>query len=278
MEVEFPPLPQSVMEDTSSSAYTIIDANLRLAIELAKLFAVGGTSVAITLPDRVEYERSVRQIGTDAPFPRVQFHPMIDMQSAVGEETSLDGIFSRLFTRKGAVTAAEGADIHLILGASCQELPDVEKLSQQTDGAVVLFNLNLDTLRGDLGLPAFPGKDLHWRFLARAVPVFYMRQRSYTLSLPKPPFLISYRGLIYRVYPELYQSLLDTGGKKGYKRVGQHDERLALGEFKELLTASLQIDDNYKSGPLAAARVGFKSKTWWEENADGKEESKGWRS
>ena len=58
--------------------------------------------------------------------------------------------------------------MYIILVASAQELPDVEELhSLDPNAAIICYNLKLDTLRGDLGAPAFPGKDFHDRFLSR---------------------------------------------------------------------------------------------------------------
>lgn len=164
------------------------------------------------------------------------------------------------------VAVREDDDVFIILGASCQELPDVEKFVEKAGKRpVIFFNLKLDTARGDLGLPAFPPKDLHYRFLSqcvpphhtsrqnkitiyplflyllanweikhrtcnlscnsycpqptahpfvsslhfhgfhRIIPIYYLRTRSYSRSVPQPPYVVNYSGALYRVFPGDYQ-------------------------------------------------------------------------
>lgn len=53
----------------------------------------------------------------------------------------------------------EGTDVYVAIVFSCQELPDLQELHKAVpDAPIIFFNLRLDTLRGDLGLPAFPRK------------------------------------------------------------------------------------------------------------------------
>ncbi len=70
---------------------------------------------------------------------------------------------------------------------------------------VVLWNLELDSLRGDLGLPAFPSKEVHHAFLSTFRPVFYLRPRDYSKSVPVPPYLVNYSGALFREYPGPWQ-------------------------------------------------------------------------
>jgi hypothetical protein len=59
VEVEFPPLSVELMEDTSSSAYDISRANVRLASQFGEFFATEGKRVSILLPDEAELDRAV---------------------------------------------------------------------------------------------------------------------------------------------------------------------------------------------------------------------------
>ncbi len=70
---------------------------------------------------------------------------------------------------------------------------------------VILWNLELESLRGDLGLPAFPPKSIHYEFLSYFRPVFFLRTRDYSKSVPVPPYLVNYSGALFREYPGPWQ-------------------------------------------------------------------------
>ena len=276
MEVEFPPLPADIMEDPNTSAQDVAGANTKLAIKFAAALAERrDLRVAIMYPDTAELERAVEDSGTNAPAPGVTLH---SLRKPFAEAESFDqAILAFLGKGKKNIKALpDEADAYVCLTFSAQELPDVEELCElESFGKpVILFNLKLDTQRGDLGLPAFPSKDLQWRFLSRVKPVYYLRTRQYSLSLPQPPFVVNYQGAIFRSYPGRYQCLLDTG--KTYRAVDISSRRPALGEFKDILTDSLKIGENNKAARFA--RSGYKSITWWEEDKKDQELHKDWRA
>eukprot|EP00617_Octactis_speculum_P020999 CAMPEP_0185770410 /NCGR_PEP_ID=MMETSP1174-20130828/59018_1 /TAXON_ID=35687 /ORGANISM="Dictyocha speculum, Strain CCMP1381" /LENGTH=360 /DNA_ID=CAMNT_0028455833 /DNA_START=37 /DNA_END=1119 /DNA_ORIENTATION=+ len=275
VEIEFPPLPADMLEAPECSAYDVSNANIRLAIDFAKKFTTNGTKVAILLPDNAEVERAIEQQGGyREPFPGV----IIDsITQQVGDASSIGEFFGGIFGKQGnrEVKVMEEVDMYIMCIFSAQELPDCEALAlAEPTKKMVYFNLKLDTQRGDLGLPAFPPKDLQYRFLSQILPVYYLRTRAYSKSIAQPPFIVNYQGALFRAYPGGYQSLLDIG-KGRYKRVELADERPALGDFKNQLSEALNLGDDGKVQSFF--RQGYKTSTWWE---DAKEEElhKTWRS
>jgi len=282
IEVEFPPVPISKLEDSSLSAYDILQANLQFAVEFVKRLskdeATGAPKkIALTLPDSAERQRATKFFGAEEPYPGMRLWSL-NGGAETPEEFSPMALFGSIFKQgSGQVVAAEWADMHMIIGASCQELPAIAKLAELAPNKPLLcFNLKLDVLRGDLGLPAFPPKDVHHEFLSRVKPVYYLRPRSYSLSLSVPPFLIAYQGVLYRRYPEGWQTLLDRG-KSSYRRVEVADDRPNLGTFKAQLTSALKLADE-QAANSAISQAGFKQSTWWEDDKDGRDVSREWRS
>ena len=74
------------------------------------------------------------------------------------------------------------------------------------DKPIVTWCMELDTLRADLGLFGFPSKDVHFKFLCNVTPVFYLRQRAYSKSVPIAPFVVNYNGALFRTYPSGWQA------------------------------------------------------------------------
>lgn len=210
--------------------------------------------------------------GNTKPFPNVQ------MSSLRVSDPNDDRIFKpellllNLFGSGsgGSVKPLDGVNMYIILVASAQELPDVEELSQLDPNATIVFyNLKLDVLRGDLGAPAFPSKEFQDRFLSTVKPVYYLRTRQYSRSTPNPPFLVNFQGCLFRSYPGVFQTLLDTGNGR-YRRVKGSAVRPGLGAFKEELTQSLIVEGviQEESKTLNFLRTGYKTSTWWEDERE----------
>jgi hypothetical protein len=284
-EVEFPPVPISKLEDSSLSAYDILSVNLRLAVEFAKRMPMGADGlprkIALTLPDAAEQARARKYFGDDEPWPGVRLWSLNG--GDVAQDDSPLGFLNRSFGSvfkqgSGEVVPADWADMQIIIGASTQELPSIRELYARAPNKLLLcFNLKLDTLRGDLGLPAFPGRAVHEEFLCKVKPVYYMRPRNYSLSLSVPPFLVAYSGVLFRRYPEGWQTLLDKGGSKSFRRVQVANDRPPLGTFKTQLTEALKFDDE-QARQSAISNAGFKQSTWWEDDANGRDISKEWKT
>lgn len=268
LEVEFPPLPTAELESAAVGAYEVADANLRLALDFSARYASQGKKVVLSFPDRIERDRAEEDLSLR---DNIRLSCLRD---------SRPGLFiERLWTRPPIESAVlDEDDLFIVLGASCQELPDVERLVLSAgDRPVILFNLKLDSARGDLGLPAFPRRDLHFRFLSKVLPVYYLRTRTYSRSIRRPPYIVNYSGALFRVFPGPYQVLLDTAGGK-YRRLSTLDERPALGEVRDMLTKGMNLGEGQgKDGNKSFLFRGYKSTTWWEDDRT-LQQSNNWRS
>lgn len=285
LEVEFPPLPANVLEMQDVSAYDVSEANLNLALEYSKGLLQSDDSInkiAILFPDEAELGVAVEKFLSGNPNPQ----PNIVVSSLRSRDPDDDRLIKpeqlllSLFGQGsgGSVKPIDGVDAYICLTASAQELPDIEELHLAApDATIITYNLKLDTLRGDLGNPAFPGKDLQDRFLSRIKPVYFLRTRQYSRSTPRPPFIVNYQGCLFRSYPGEFQTLLDTGNGK-YRRICGNAVRPGLGLFKQQLTDAL-IEQGIlqkESDALNFLRTGYKTATWWEE--DREQASDAWKT
>ena len=141
---------------------------------------------------------------------------------------------------------------------------------------IILMNLELETLRGDLGLVAFPPKDLHWEFLSTFKPVYFIRQRDYSKTISESPYLVNYSGAIYRQYPGPWQVLLEDKSK--YRPIADRDGRYTLNEAKEVMMEEMGLKTEKAGSAEEFFRRGYKTCTWWEDPKDyGREVSDNWR-
>ena len=161
------------------SAYDVLSSNLRLCVEYCKKLSrpgqvaslEGGKAIAITLPDVEELRRTMEYLGDAEPWPNVRLNSLGG--DSAPDRNPLEGLWSNVFKQSGGGDAvvADWAGMYVLLGASCQELPTIRKLHElQPDKPIICFNLKLDTLRGDLGLPAFPPRSVHHDFLCKYAP------------------------------------------------------------------------------------------------------------
>uniref|UniRef100_A0A6T8PIZ3 DUF1995 domain-containing protein n=1 Tax=Hemiselmis andersenii TaxID=464988 RepID=A0A6T8PIZ3_HEMAN len=295
IEVEFPPLPQSALDNSALGADVITDAQISHARQFARYF--GDKKVAIVFPDIVERNRFMGDTSFGGKSSKMKEDKLYDTVSDNVRYSALGGGFKGSFLEKLWVQQEyvedieEDDDVFVIITASAQELPDVRKFCEGAgDRPVILFNLKLQTLRGDFGLPAFPGKDLQYEWLGSAFPAYHVLPRAYTRTIPRPPFLVNYSGCLFRTYPGKWQVLLevpdtDKGGGR-YEQVQLRDKRPALSELRELLAEELQLDglDDNEEGDkkllgvdLATLRKGVIVKTWWEQDIE-KTKSDDWRN
>lgn len=274
MEVEFPAVPTNI-DAYKGSSDLFIDSNIQYALLAAKQIAATGKKVHLVAPDFGEYARSYKM-----------FKPSLDLMSGVSmghlkEARPADFVtgFQSLFAGSAPDSAAAGAaaDVFIVTNITGVELPALEEYSKQVAKGkpVVTWNLELDTLRGDLGLLGYPPKELQYRFLSRVRPVFFLRARDYSKSVAVAPFIINYSGALFREYPGPWQVLLKQDNGE-YACIAEDKLRYNLGEVKEELMAAMGLNTEEAGSTMAFLRRGYKTSTWFEDETE-LEQHKDWR-
>merc|ERR1712178_90790 len=267
IEIQMPSLPGGLEMEQRGSSDDFQAANIRLAMAAAKrLDKDKYKKLAIVMPDGDERNYYGKQMRNALDYiPGLRFEALTDIEGGIGN--FLSSVFGNN-EAKSALDPSNRADVYFFVNASTVELPLLQKYVDEIVGPetpAIAFNLELDTLRSDLGLFGFPPKALHYTFLTQFLPVFYIRQRDYSKTIAEPPFVCNYSGMLFREYPAPWQVMLKQSNGS-YACVAEDVNRFTLFDVKEELLNASGLNSDEESSTMSFLRRGYKRATWWEED------------
>ena len=327
LEIQLPP-PPGFDVDSSTAMRTNLTLCIELAKRMASQPGGRAQRVHVLVADRAEFKRAGElfetefgsTIGQVANTSESSWRANSELGAVtLGTLAEVDSSALAMLDQtltgddyRESVLAGERADILICTNLSCVELLLAEKYARsmaESDDEedakrpsywmgdaearrarpFILFQNDLESLRGDMGLSGFPDRDLHHRFTSEFLPAFFLRKRDYNKTVatkgwnPLAIEQVYYSGALFREYPGPWQVLKKESGGV-LKNVATRRDRFKLREVKQMLKEAFGLSEEEGStdqllrGEAGAFWEKLKPGTWWEqEESYGAEASSNWR-